>query len=33
MNDVQSSVAVFVLTIAALVTWMSSPAFAAIVAR
>lgn len=33
MNDIQSSAAVLVLTIAALVTWMSSPAFAAVVAR
>ena len=31
MNDVQTSATVLVLTIAALVTWMSSPAFAAIV--
>lgn len=31
MNDVQSSTAVIVL--AALVTWLSSPAFAAVVSR
>ena len=30
MNEIQSSTTVLVLTIAALVTWMSSPAFAAI---
>ena len=30
MNEVQSATAVLMLTIAALVTWMSSPAFAAI---
>jgi hypothetical protein len=33
MNDVQSYTAVLMLTIVALATWMSSPAFAAIVPR
>lgn len=31
MNDTRTSAAAIVLTIAALLTWMSSPAFAAIV--
>lgn len=33
MNDAQNATAVVVLALAAVVTWLSSPAFAAVVTR